>query len=46
MDRTQSTGKKIYKAPVLIEYGSIVKLTQTGPSVGADARAKQASPCL
>jgi hypothetical protein len=44
-DILQTPAKKAYAKPSLIEYGSIAKLTQGGPSVGGDAPAKQAA-CL
>lgn len=34
--RGVAAGKKSYRAPVLVEYGTIAKLTQTGATSGAD----------
>jgi hypothetical protein len=40
----QPSGKKPYRTPRLVEYGSIAKLTQTGAEPVADKGGKQA--CL
>ena len=38
--------KKPYSPPVLLEYGNIAKLTQTGGSPGADGATRAPRPCL
>lgn len=39
-------GKKQYSPPILLEYGNIAKLTQTGGSPGADGATRTPRPCL
>lgn len=38
--------KKEYAPPILLEYGNIAKLTQTGGSPGADGATRTPRPCL
>ena len=33
--------KKVYISPALVEYGSVVKLTQQGPNTGTDSASRQ-----
>lgn len=40
----QSESRKAYSKPILVEYGSIAKLTQGGASAGGDGGSMQ--PCL
>jgi hypothetical protein len=44
-DQITPASKKVYSCPVLVEYGSIAKLTQGGASAGGDVGGMQAA-CL
>jgi hypothetical protein len=38
--------KRAYRAPVLVEYGSVAKLTQAGGSTRSDAPGTERRQCL